>query len=704
MKNSSKLLIAVISTVLLLILSGVVIAGNLDTSDNEDKEYNTLAGEDYFGTGSVEDTTEDGTYESETSVEIETSVVEEYTEVVTEEESITEAVISTELVDETETQDKVLIDASYRVKVAEADWSDWFISGSEMLLSDMTEGFEISVDVSGIDVVVSVYDAAKGWSTGSIGGYTYLGDELISAVKLELAGELSDSYDVYYSVLIGSDIWTDYVSNGEVASDLSGNEIKGLRIYVEERETEVETVEAVTEAQTELTTEIVEATTESIIETVEETTEITEITTEVQIETTETATEVQVETIEAVTEAQIVEVTTEAVEETTEEEEIIEDTTVESVTEAQETEAAVKAETEDVYEGSFHIKTEEDDRDILLVEEEGAAYYDITQSVLKPICAVFDFPNTYINKGDIMKDMIEIAATQVGYHRDEYTETKYGIWYGYPSSAWCAMFVSWCADQAGVDADIIKPFCRCATEATWFKGQDKWQNPAKYTPVEGDIMFFNYNGSRINHVGIVTGVKDGYVYCIEGNHADSVDITRHKLTASYITGYGTPQYKDNGVEDTAKVKYSVHVQSYGWLDYVLEGEMAGTTGEYRRMEAIMIELDDNLGIDGGISYRVHVRSYGWMPWMSDGEMAGTTGEYRRMEAIEIVLTGEIEKYYDVYYRVHSRTYGWLDYAKNGEMAGTSGLYKRMEAIEIVLVKKGDAAPGCTEVPFYIGES
>ena len=38
-----------------------------------------------------------------------------------------------------------------------------------------------------------------------------------------------------------------------------------------------------------------------------------------------------------------------------------------------------------------------------------------------------------------------------------------------------------------------------------------------------------------------------------------------------------------------------------------------------------------------IKYRVHVRDIGWMPYVREGEIAGTTGQSRRMEAIQIQL-------------------------------------------------------------------
>lgn len=140
------------------------------------------------------------------------------------------------------------------------------------------------------------------------------------------------------------------------------------------------------------------------------------------------------------------------------------------------------------------------------------------------------------------------------------------------------------------------------------------------------------------------------------------------------------------------LSYSTHVQSYGWQASCSDGEVSGTVGSAKRLEAIKISLG-NTGVSGGISYCTHVQSYGWQGWKSDGQMSGTSGQAKRLEAIKIKLTGEMEEQYDVYYRVHVQSFGWLDWAKNGEASGSEGYGKRLEAIQIKLVKKGSAAPG-----------
>ena len=119
------------------------------------------------------------------------------------------------------------------------------------------------------------------------------------------------------------------------------------------------------------------------------------------------------------------------------------------------------------------------------------------------------------------------------------------------------------------------------------------------------------------------------------------------------------------------LRYKVHIQDKGWSPFFEEGRFAGTVGESKRIEAIVIE-----GVD---EYRVHIQDKGWGPWVKAGEIAGTVGEGKRIEAIEIKGT-------DVNYRVHVQNEGWMDWARDGEMAGTEGGGLRVEAIQILTSK------------------
>ena len=150
------------------------------------------------------------------------------------------------------------------------------------------------------------------------------------------------------------------------------------------------------------------------------------------------------------------------------------------------------------------------------------------------------------------------------------------------------------------------------------------------------------------------------------------------------------------------VSYRTHIQSVGWQGWKKNGQMSGTSGQAKRLEAIQIKVS---GVkDLGICYKTHIQSIGWeSSWRKDGKTSGTSGKGKRLEAIEIQLTGNAASKYDVWYCVHAQHFGWLDWAKNGAYAGTAGYAYRLEAIEIKVLPKGSKAParlGSSVSPFY----
>ena len=182
----------------------------------------------------------------------------------------------------------------------------------------------------------------------------------------------------------------------------------------------------------------------------------------------------------------------------------------------------------------------------------------------------------------------------------------------------------------------------------------------------------------------------GYAKRLEG--IEIVLVEKDESFPEYGQASAYEEYTNEEVKQPPKVLYKTHVQTYGWQDYVSNGEMSGTSGEAKRLEGIRIKLEDQ-NYEGDIEYRTHIQTYGWEEtFKKNDEMSGTEGEAKRLEAIEIKLTGKLAEYYDVYYRVHAQTYGWLNWAKNGESAGTAGLAKRLEGIEIIVVKKGELPP------------
>ena len=136
-------------------------------------------------------------------------------------------------------------------------------------------------------------------------------------------------------------------------------------------------------------------------------------------------------------------------------------------------------------------------------------------------------------------------------------------------------------------------------------------------------------------------------------------------------------------DEEPSISYTTHIQDIGWQNQVKDGEMAGTEGQSKRLEAIKITLKDLSGVK--IKYQTHIQDIGWQDWKYDGTLAGTEGQSKRLEAIRIELE-ESDKY-SIMYRVHIQDIGWQDWRYDGEKAGTEGQSKRLEAIQIKIVEK-----------------
>ncbi len=141
-----------------------------------------------------------------------------------------------------------------------------------------------------------------------------------------------------------------------------------------------------------------------------------------------------------------------------------------------------------------------------------------------------------------------------------------------------------------------------------------------------------------------------------------------------------------------RVSYTAHAQGTGWMTrWVSDGRVAGDPGQNRRIEAIRIELGNEIPAGIGVTYQAHVQGIGWQGWKSNGEVAGTEHQSKRMEAIQIRLTGASPQY-SVVYQVCPQGIGWTTWAADGEIAGTTGESRKLEAIRILVAGPGSGTP------------
>lgn len=137
-----------------------------------------------------------------------------------------------------------------------------------------------------------------------------------------------------------------------------------------------------------------------------------------------------------------------------------------------------------------------------------------------------------------MSDIIDIAQRELG---GEAGGWKYISWYGGfgRGTAWCAIFISWCADRAGALGTAVPRFASVAEGMSWYKGKGLYKAKSGYTPKRGDIIFFK-NG--MSHVGLVVSSDGQRVHTIEGNSTNRVEKNSYSLSYNGISGYGLPRY------------------------------------------------------------------------------------------------------------------------------------------------------------------
>jgi len=147
-------------------------------------------------------------------------------------------------------------------------------------------------------------------------------------------------------------------------------------------------------------------------------------------------------------------------------------------------------------------------------------------------------------------EIVLVAKAQIGNEGGD----KFWKWYGFKEHvAWCACYVSWCANECGyIDKGIIPKFSVCTDGINWFKNKNQWHDRGEsYYPIIGDIIFFDWydeNGKQdraCDHIGIVTrtDITNRNIYTIEGNTSNKCAERMYSFDDVQVMGYGTPKYE-----------------------------------------------------------------------------------------------------------------------------------------------------------------
>ena len=194
-----------------------------------------------------------------------------------------------------------------------------------------------------------------------------------------------------------------------------------------------------------------------------------------------------------------------------------------------------------------------DDENILLISDTGL-FMGVSEG--EAIVSIFskdsqsDLTKTTVKvkvtgerKRDYVPLLLEIALAEEGYR--EWTnnnDTKYGEWNNCNYEAWCATFVSWCLNNAGVPKSIAIRSISVRVYESTYRTRNQFYLKGEYQPQPGDLIIFSSAGA--SHIGIVVKSDETKVYTIEGNTSNMVAQRSYSLDFEQITGYIKPNYNE----------------------------------------------------------------------------------------------------------------------------------------------------------------
>lgn len=176
-------------------------------------------------------------------------------------------------------------------------------------------------------------------------------------------------------------------------------------------------------------------------------------------------------------------------------------------------------------------------------------------------CVVFIMPPDIVLAANNADDIVSIARGELG-------STNYSKYYGGNKGAWCADFVSWCAQQAGVDSIAKSSSCYNMYIGMKNNGCQEVSSPQK-----GDIVFFYCTKcSSIAGKWCHVGIMEDSTYSIEGNRwSNGVSKVERGNSYSHNGDLGY-KHRDGIVRKYLRPKYSVPnppTYSNFWVDHYL---------------------------------------------------------------------------------------------------------------------------------------
>lgn len=141
-----------------------------------------------------------------------------------------------------------------------------------------------------------------------------------------------------------------------------------------------------------------------------------------------------------------------------------------------------------------------------------------------------------------------------------------------------------------------------------------------------------------------------------------------------------PVQKAGKARNSVGLKYRAHVQDAGWLATVHDGQVAGTTGYGKRLEALRMKAPKGWKLE----VRAHIADIGWKKHTVGSlkfKTVGTTGKGKAIEALQIRVLKKPEGAGALKFRVHQAQHGWKAWTAGGNSSGSDGLGLQLEAFQ-----------------------
>lgn len=159
--------------------------------------------------------------------------------------------------------------------------------------------------------------------------------------------------------------------------------------------------------------------------------------------------------------------------------------------------------------------------------------------------------------------ILEIARKEIGTSElpANSNRTKYGVWYGMNGVAWCAIYVSWVYEKAGLPLGLIqtaKGYHHCQSAHNWFKRNGRLTT----NPQKGDIVLFDWSGDNwADHTGIFvqwTNAAKTEFLSLEGNtsvtdNSNGGLVMERKRRLESVKSFACPDVLDGIIEAPSSI-------------------------------------------------------------------------------------------------------------------------------------------------------